>query len=164
MSTIPTRRSASWRWLAAVESWSGRSRRMSPRNGSSSFPSSALSRHVRLSIGTPSHVRNSSPPSPHTHAVGFDVVGRRTPTCAISSPDTALNSEDFPDPVEPANATTVRSSPRSKRASVFFSSSSASVIVCVSIRPDSSSSARLIPSRSRLISSAAFTAFLSVAR
>src|SRR5450631_336392 len=45
---------------------------------------------------------------PQIAAVGFDVVGRRTPTCATSAPAMTLNRLDLPLPVAPASATTVR--------------------------------------------------------
>ena len=47
----------------------------------------------------------------------MDVVGLRTPTGEMSSPESALNNDDFPLPVEPASATTVCSPERRSRSS-----------------------------------------------
>ncbi|SII65606.1 Uncharacterised protein [Mycobacteroides abscessus subsp. abscessus] len=151
-STRPTRRSDSTRCSTAVESWSGRSRRMSPWRRRWSSPSSADSRHVRLRSGTRSQLRMSCPPSPQTHAVGREVVGLRTPTRAMSRPATALNNDDLPEPVDPAKATTVKSSPRSSRSSALSSRLEASARTSGLILSSSSASAWRIPSASRRIS------------
>jgi hypothetical protein len=47
--------------------------------------------------------------SPQTQASGIELVGRRVPIAARSRPVIALNSDDFPEPVAPASATTVSS-------------------------------------------------------
>ena len=66
----------------AVESWSGRSSSTRPCRSLWSVPSSSDSRVVRCRRGTSSQSSRASPPSPHTTAVGLDVVGRRAPTVA----------------------------------------------------------------------------------
>src|SRR5450631_790566 len=43
---------------------------------------------------------------PHAAALGFDVVGRRAPTCVTSAAARTLNRLDLPLPVAPAKATT----------------------------------------------------------
>ena len=92
-----------------MESWSGRSSSTTPRIASSSRVASSIElRTTRCRGGMPSQSRRSSAPSaPHTQAVAHDVVGRRTPTADSSSPVSALNVEDLPEPVAPAIATTV---------------------------------------------------------
>src|SRR5699024_2070857 len=44
---------------------------------------------------------------PQMQAAAWEVVGRITPTSANCNEESALNSEDFPDPVPPTSATTV---------------------------------------------------------
>src|SRR5450631_4303852 len=56
---------------------------------------------------------------PQIAAVASDVVGRRTPTRAISDPATTLKRLDLPLPVAPANATTVRPPAREVRTAVL---------------------------------------------
>src|SRR5665648_400195 len=62
---------------------------------------------------------------PQTAAVGVDVVGRRTPTWAISAPARTLNRLDLPLPVAPASATTVRPPTTKVRAAVLAMTTSA---------------------------------------
>ena len=58
---------------------------------------------------------SSAPSLPQTQAVAHDVVGRRTPTEESSTPASALNVDDLPEPVAPASATTVWSAVRPSR-------------------------------------------------
>src|SRR5450631_2448933 len=62
---------------------------------------------------------------PQIAAVGFDVVGRRTPTWATSAPDSTLNRLDLPLPVAPAKATTVRPPASEVRITVLAMAASA---------------------------------------
>ena len=86
-STTSTRRSTSARWSDATESWSGRSSRTSPcRSG-------ACAAGTTWRRGTCSQSSSSAVPAPrlpsasYTAAWAVDVVGRRTPTDEMSSPD-----------------------------------------------------------------------------
>ena len=76
----------------------------------------------------PSHSSSSVAPwVPHTQAVAHDVVGRRTPTAESSSPVSALNVEDLPEPVAPAIATTVCSAASRSRLEARSTTSCAGV-------------------------------------
>ena len=94
-SSTQTIRSASWTsrstsrwWATSVESWSGRSSSTSPSSASSSRP--AVEHRVAHDLVP----RRDAEPleelvgavGPQAQAVAHDVVGRRTPTAASSSP------------------------------------------------------------------------------
>ena len=84
-----------------MESWSGRS--SSSRSENSDGPEGTRWRWV-----TSSQSSNSWGNSlPQLTASGFEVVGRRTATRANWVSVIALNRLDLPEPVAPANATTV---------------------------------------------------------
>src|ERR1035437_6870798 len=69
--------------------------------------------------------RADGSPLPQTAALGFDVVGLRTPTWATSAPDRTLNKLDLPLPVAPAKATTVRPPAIEVRTAVLAMTASA---------------------------------------
>src|SRR5450631_63920 len=100
-------RSASMRCAPAWESKSGRSSRTRP--SSSGVCGWGSTRSTTCRAPTISQSRRAEGDSlPQIAAVGFDVVGRRTPTWATSAPARTLNRLDLPLPVAPAKATTVR--------------------------------------------------------
>ena len=79
-------------------------------------------------------------------AVAYDVVGRRTPTAARSSPARALNVEDLPEPVAPASATTVCSAESRSRAPARSTTAAAGSTTASSSRPRAASTACSSPS------------------
>ena len=91
-----------------MESWSGRSSRISP-DASPRRPS------VPLRGPPASRAADPRPPRPTAPPARSAVVGRVTPTAASSSPASALNSDDLPLPVAPASAATVCSTDRLRR-------------------------------------------------
>jgi hypothetical protein len=136
-STRSYRRSARTRCAVSTESWSGRSSSTSPvataaSPGGQSVPEAGASSTCRTSTSSQSSSACAPPlrtsarggayrPAPrtapvgmsvvasagHTAAIGWPVVGRRTPGTARSAPASALKSDDLPEPVDPASATTV---------------------------------------------------------
>src|ERR1035437_248528 len=80
---------------------------------------------------------------PQIAAVGFDVVGRRTPTWATSAPASTLNRVDLPLPVAPANATTVRPPAIEVRTAVFAMAAWARATPPASRQPAPDSSAEV---------------------
>src|ERR1039458_638268 len=62
---------------------------------------------------------------PQIAALGFNVVGRRAPTCATSAPARTLNRLDLPLPVAPAKATTVHPTAIDVRKAVLAMAASA---------------------------------------
>ena len=116
-STRGRMRSTISRWAGSIESWSGRSRRMSPSRPVSVSPSSSLPRLMRRSESTSSQSSRAVALWLQAQAVTRAVVGRRTPTSAKFRREIALKVLDFPDPVPPARATIVWSTPRESRSS-----------------------------------------------
>ena len=112
--------------------------------------------------GMPSHSSSSSAPSrPQTQAVAQDVVGRRTPTAESSRPVSALNVEDFPEPVAPAIATTVWSADRRSRPDARSTTARARSTTSSSSRPRAASVAASSPSRRAPMSEPRVTSFLA---
>lgn len=81
----------------------------------------------KLGVGRPGREREitrsptcsqsrSSLTGPEATASARDVVGRRALTVADSVAVTVLTSDDLPEPVAPAKATTVWSMPRARRS------------------------------------------------
>src|SRR3954447_20954824 len=153
-SSTHTSRSASLtirstsRWCAtSVESWSGRSSRTTPsmswsvRDRATRLAASSIeSRVVWCRGGMPSHSSSSWAPSlPHTQAVAQEVGGRRTPPADSSSPVSALNVDDLPEPVAPAIATTVWSAESRSRPVARSTTSCASSTTESSSRPRAAS-------------------------
>ncbi len=136
-SVRPTSRSTSRWWPTSVESWSGRSSSTRPSRALSWWPWSSIeSRTTRCRSGISSHSSSSSAgSSPQMQAVAYDVVGRRTPTAASSSPASALNVDDLPEPVAPARATTVCSAESRRRAPARSTTSAARSTTESSSRP-----------------------------
>src|SRR6478609_9681349 len=163
MSASWTSRSTSRWWDTSVESWSGRSSSTTPRiSTSSSAFDSIESRVTWWRAGMPSHSRSSSAPClPHTTAVAHEVVGRRTPTAASSSPLSALNMEDLPDPVAPPRATTVCSADSLSRLEARAATAVASSTTASSTRPRAASAARSSPSTRAPVSELRVTSFLA---
>ena len=160
-----TSRSTSTWWATSVESWSGRSSRISPSRpapGASRGVSSMLSRITWCRLGTPSQSRSSAAPSaPQAQAIVHDVVGRRTPMAASSRPVTALNVEDFPEPVAPASATTVWSPESRSRAPARSATAAASSTSASSSRPRAARAASSSPSMRSTTSERLPTSFLA---
>ena len=143
-----TRRSTSTWWATSVESWSGRSSSTSPLSPRSSRGSSSmLSRITWCRFGTPSQSSSSGAPSaPQAHAMVQEVVGRRTPIAASSRPVTALNVEDFPEPVAPASATIVWSPESRSRSPARCATAAASSTRSSSSLPRADRAASASPS------------------
>ena len=115
----------------------------------------------------PSHSSSSRAPwVPHTQAVAHEVVGRRTPTAESSSPVSALNVEDLPEPVAPAMPTTVWSAESLSRPPARSTTARASATSSSLSRPSEASTAVASPSRrspmSEPLVTRPFTAFLAL--
>ncbi len=103
-------------------------------------PASEPPRMTRCRGGMSSQVsRSSADRCPQTQASAQDVVGRRTPTAARSRPASRLYSDDLPEPVAPARATTVWSLPSVSLPAEPSSHTSASRVSSGSTRPRVSS-------------------------
>ena len=163
MSASCTSRSTSRWWETSVESWSGRSRRTTPRIATSSSACESIeSRVTWWRAGMPSHSSSSSAPSlPQTQAVAHEVVGRRTPTAASSSSVRALKVDDLPDPVAPARATTVWSAESLSRPVARSAVRAASSTMASSTRPREAVAARSSPSTRAPMSELRVTSFLA---
>ena len=163
MSASWTSRSTSRWWETSVESWSGRSSSTTPRiSTSSSAFDSIESRVTWWRAGMPSHSSSSSAPSlPQTQAVAHEVVGRRTPTAASSSPLRALKVEDLPEPVAPARATTVWSAESLRRPAARAATIEAWSAMASSTRPRAAAAARSSPSTRAPMSELRVTSFLA---
>ena len=98
---------------------------------------------------------------PTRTAVAHDVVGRRTPTADSSSPLSALNVEDLPEPVAPASATTVCSADSLSRLEARAATAVASSTMASSTRPRAASAARSRPSTRAPMSELLVTSFLA---
>jgi hypothetical protein len=136
MSTSSTSRSTINRCSTSVESWSGRSSRTRPSRSSDCASSKELRCCTWWRRGIPSQFSTSpAGSSPHTQASGIELVGRRVPIAARSSPVIELNNDDLPDPVAPASATTVSSPDILKRCPARSTICVASVSTTGSSRP-----------------------------
>src|SRR5450631_3459380 len=141
-STRSSTRSASMRCAAAWESKSGRSSRTRP--SSSGACGWGSSRSTMCRAPTISQSRRAEGDSlPQIAAVGFDVVGRRTPTCATSAPARTLKRLDLPLPVAPAKATTVRPAATEVRTEVLAMAACARSTPARGRQPEPDSSAEV---------------------